>query len=106
MITSESMNRRYKRRTVLLLLLLAIAIPLVAEQFEVRVVVSADDPIKANIESFLKRELRSLGDVRIRAFDSESMRYPYWSVRVVAYQMTGGLNGPFAMAAIITENYN
>jgi hypothetical protein len=55
-------------KTLLLIVVLTFcSSPLVAQQkrFKIDVKVTSDNDIKADIESYLKRELRSLGDVEV-----------------------------------------
>ena len=70
--------------------------------FSVGVSVSSSDAAtKTSIESYVKRELRSLGDVKIEE-DS------HWKIHIVAMKVktkTSGRHNGYSMAAAITKSH-
>lgn len=76
------------------------------EKLSVSVEVSCDDQItKGKIESFLKRELRSLGDVTIQ--DTFTADYSLELVVLeMSYVSTGNKTGGIAVSSVFIKNYS
>jgi len=96
------------RKFLLALFCLCVASsPAVAEDLQtfsgrVQVLVSASDSIKGKIESYLSRELRSLGDIVVTDDN------PRWILSVVALEAEskGGFKTGVDLSVVILESFN
>ena len=85
--------------TILLMYnVLSIAQEELNHNYKVKLVITADEDIKGLVESFLGRELRSLGDVTVTDND------PGWVMNIVAIKMKTNQNSilGYALSTVIT----
>lgn len=74
-------------------------------KFKVSVVVTCDDNItKGKIESFIKRELRSLGDVTINNYTPDY--FIFLTVLEPTYVSTGTKTGNIIVSSVCIKNYS
>ena len=97
-----------KRRCprILSCLCLLILLPLISQsqskpRFSVRLKISAQGDMKSEIESYISRELRSLGDVYLVDNDEA------YRIGIIAFELinTGGRKDGYAVTALITSTF-
>lgn len=91
--------------SLLVCLLALLSIPCQAQsksRFDVRLVISADEQIKGQIESYVSRELRSLGDVVL--VDRDEL----YTIAIIAFEVSNNNNAHqlgYAFSVLITSSF-